>query len=211
MQIQNSKHKKESINILDALSDFKPTDKYMSGTGGCSIAYDIDSKKFCIIDEFKQTHVFEYKQLLQSEIIVDGETYIKQSTTNTIGRTVLGGLIGGGVGAVIGGVTGKKHKKEKVKSVDLKIIVNNPSNPIYKINFSNIEIKKDSLLYRAAFSDAEKWHGIVASLISLADSKDDTKFSISIADEISKFKKLLDDGVITKDEFEKKKLELLNN
>lgn len=36
-----------------------------------------------------------------------------------------------------------------------------------------------------------------------------TSNNISVADEILKFKKLLDDGIITKEEFESKKQELL--
>ncbi|WP_197196468.1 SHOCT domain-containing protein [Shouchella lehensis] len=36
-----------------------------------------------------------------------------------------------------------------------------------------------------------------------------TETAFSVADEIKKFKELLDDGIITEEEFHKKKLELL--
>lgn len=212
--VRNNKHTNKSQDVFNHLKDFNTTEVYLSGTSGCSIGYDSERKKICILNTEHQPVIYGYKDILQSELNVDGETILKQSTTGTVGRAILGGLLGGGVGAIIGGVTGSKTQKKKINRIDLKLSLNDSKNPFYKINFMNLQTKKGDILYVASFAQAERWQGIIATLIQQANNleKDtvNTK-DISVADELIKLKSLLDNGILTQTEFENQKKIMLNN
>lgn len=59
------------------------------------------------------------------------------------------------------------------------------------------------------FSNNEGYHTFIEKLYSLIDKQSKNEMTISVADEILKFKQLLDLGIITQDEFEVKKKKLL--
>ncbi len=201
--------------VFDSLQDFKADNYFLSTSFGLSIGFDNQRKKICILDKMNKPVIFDYSKVLQCELIIDGESVLISSTSGTIGRALLGGILGGGIGAIIGGTTGSKTKKENISSIDLKIIVNDISNPVYRINFLNIKTKKGSIIYKLAYSNAEKWHGIMSGLIRQGndDEKDIIKpvDNFSIADEIKKLKELMDNGVITEEEFSKQKSKLIDD
>lgn len=119
----------------------------------------------------------------------------------------------GGVGAIVGGSTGKKKAKNICTELRIKITMSNPDYPVEYIDFiSGTEFKKDGLLYKAAVSQAHECLSLLQ--IMLDENKKDIQYStdntqISAADEIMKFKRLLDDGIISQEEFEAKKKQLL--
>ena len=177
------------------------------------MASDANRKKICLLNAEHKTIIYNYKDILQSELDIDGVTILKQSTTGTVGRAVLGGLIGGGAGAVVGALTGSKKQKQKVKRIDLKLSINDSKNPFYKINFLDIETKKDSIIYTSAHEKAERWQGIIATLIRQAnelDNTDEKSSSESATDELLKLKSLLDSGVLTKEEFDIQKKKIID-
>ncbi|MEI6854440.1 MAG: SHOCT domain-containing protein, partial [Bacteroidota bacterium] len=209
--IKNNKHKEISKSVFDNLEDFVADDSFISTTSGMSIGFDSERKKICILDTSFTPFFYNYSSILQSEIVIDGQTIIKQSTSGAIGRSLLGGMLGGGIGAIVGGTTGSRTQSEKINNIDLKIIVNDTVNPIFKINFLNVESKKGDFLYTGAYSLVEKWHGIFSVLIKQGDIENSSKSAISssVADELKKLKGLLDEGVLTEDEFKKQKEKLI--
>ena len=147
---------------------------------------------------------------MESEIIVDGNIIVKTSTTSTIGRAVVGGVITGGVGAVIGGVTGKKSHNEVVKKIDLKICVNDSSNPFYKIRFLDTECKKGDSIYNDSYENAERWQGIISTFIKQSELKEVKNESVSSdVNDLLKLKELLDAGLLTNEEFAEQKNKIL--
>lgn len=81
---------------------------------------------------------------------------------------------------------------------------------LYVHHIYNMVVKTDSIIYRSAKSNAEalmaKLTQITASNTNVAHNDN----SDSAADEIAKYKSLLDSGAITQEEYDKKKKELLN-
>jgi uncharacterized membrane protein len=209
--MNNNKHKKETKLVIDSLVDFNADKEYLSTSSGVSLGFDQKRRKICFIDKQHKVSTFDYKQILQCEVILDGESILRSSTSGTIGRTVLGGILGGGIGAIIGGTTGSRTQKEKIKSIDLKFIINDTNNPVYKVNFLNIETKKGSIIYNASFTEVEKWHGIISGLIRQGNEESNTLQidKSSVADELKKLKELLDNGVLTVEEFNKEKSKII--
>lgn len=132
--------------------------------------------------------VFRYEDIISFETEINKETV----TSGNTGKAVVGGLLFGGIGAVAG-ASGKRRSKEVVTGSMLKIITRNEMYPIV-----NIYCPPPS---------------VVAQLTLILDSLNNVSIGIddaSDADEILKYKKLLDDGIITNEEFEAKKKQLLN-
>jgi hypothetical protein len=169
----NNQHSLKASQTLENLKDFKATDSYISDSSGVSIAFDAERKKVCFLTVEPRPKILTYKDLLKSEIVIDGETVVSQSTTSTIGRALLGGLLAGGVGAIIGGATTPQKQVDKVNTINLKVYVNDPQSPIYKVRFLDaVGVKKGSFIYNSAHGNAEKWHGIIAALINQANKEE---------------------------------------
>lgn len=187
------------------------------------IAIDEKNKKICLItynnlSKLIDLCVLEYKDILSSEIFVDGVTITKTSRSSQIGGALIGDLLFGSVGAVIGGLSGGKVSSEEVKKIDLQIVVNRTSNPIHDINFLNTKCKKNGITYNKAMEKVRHWHGLLAILIKQADLEDAKKEKDSepskgnsIADELSKLAELCKQGLLTEEEFKTQKTKLLKN
>lgn len=164
--------------------------------------------------------VFRYDNLIEYDLSEDGETISKGG----VGRAVAGGLLFGGVGAVVGGVTG--HKASGMcNSMRLRITLRKAHTDTTYINFIVTATKVNSIIYRGAKYNAQE---CVSALAVIADQnradQQETAVQqaiaaqqhaaaqtspVSVADEIMKFKKLLDAGVITQAEFDEQKKQLL--
>lgn len=143
------------------------------------------------------------------ELLEDGNTLTKGG----LGRAVAGGLLFGGVGAVVGGVTGKKHGKSTCSQLQIKITVNNVSEPTEYITFISSEIKKDGMIYKT-MGEAGPGMPVPAAgdLCIQPQAEPEAAPAVepaSVADELLKFKQLLDMGAITQEEFDAQKKQLL--
>lgn len=166
---------------------------------------------------------FHYKDILESEVIIDGETVTKTSRSSQIGGAILGGILAGGVGAVIGGLSGKTASKEKVKTIQLKVIVNDTKKPLQIIPFLNEpnSIDRSSQKFTKANKEVMHWHSLFRVIIDMADKEEKSKKSIqnnsndanhniNTADEIRKLHELLKEGIITQDEFDLQKKKIIS-
>lgn len=174
-----------------------------------------ENSKMVTVDNIKYTtKTFLYKDILESEIIIDGETVSKTSRSSQIGGVVVGAVLAGGVGAIIGGLSGKTASKEKVEKIQLKVIVNDTKKPVRILTFldepSTIDRKNDKFI--KANDQVMHLHSLFKVLIDKADKadKEDKKIEqnqnnntpiYSNADEIRKLHDLLSEGIITQEEF----------
>ncbi|MEY2196911.1 SHOCT domain-containing protein [Neobacillus sp. BF23-41] len=227
-KIQNDKINK-LFEMQSQLKDFTVSQKYQSYDIQSSILLDEDRKKVCFIfANNNSTEIYDYKEILEAEILENGKTITSTSRSSQIGGAILGGVIAGGVGAVVGGLSGKQSSELEVYKIDLKVVVNNTKSPNKIINFLQAEpdlngkplaIKKDSPKYKSASNSANHWHSLLSLLIkqdesSLLDEKTDNDFnhsSLSVADEIKKLADLLNQGLLTQDEFNQQKQKLLSS
>lgn len=166
------------------------------------LEFDDTSNKWRIKNNIKP---YNYKDIIEYELLEDGESVTKGG----LGRAVAGGILFGGVGAVVGGVTGKRKTKTTVNSLKIKITVNDINNPNIYIELMQMPAKTNNPLYKEAYETAQE----ILSSLSIAQNKVAEQTantqSSSNADEIMKYKQLLDAGAITQEEFDIKKKELL--
>jgi len=162
--------------------------------------------------------IYDYNELVSYELIEDGETI----TSGGLGRSIVG-LTFGAVGGIIGGVTAKRRTKSLCSSLLIRITVNDIHESTRFIKFIETATKKSSLTYKSAFKNAQECLSIF-ELINKYNEEQEAKLKSvktqvasvippspapSIADELLKYKSLLDSGVITQEEFEKFKISLI--
>lgn len=153
--------------------------------------------------------IFTYKNLLCYELLEDDQTITKGG----LGSAVVGGLLFGGVGAIVGSVTGEKKSKGICNSMKLRISLKNAHTDVVYINFIRSETKTNGFIYKSAQDSAQKCITALETIndINQTQLKQPVYVSqtFSFADEIAKFKNLLDQNIITQEQFEIKKNELL--
>lgn len=155
------------------------------------------------------TDIYSYDQIVDYEIIEDGESIVKGG----LGRAIAGGALLGGVGAVVGGVTGGKKTKGVCINLQIRIGIKDDVSENVYIKLITSETKKNGFVYKTNMSIANDIISILSKIVD--DSKpaevvEEPKKAIDPYEEMKKVKELLDLGIITKEEFEKKKKELLN-
>jgi hypothetical protein len=228
---KDSKIKKEKrIKLFDLegkLKNFTITQKYESCDLESFLLLDERNKKigFAFVDS-NSTEIYDYKDILASEIVEDGETVTITSRSTSISGAIIGGAIAGETGAIIGGLSGKTRSttETKIHKIDLKIVVNNTKLPNKIINFltgkpdlvyENVGVKKDSPEYKEAIKYVNHWHSLFGLLIKQEqtmqfEKKIEMNNYLSVAEEIKNLSELLKQGLLTQDEFDSQKHKLLS-
>lgn len=85
--------------------------------------------------------------------------------------------------------------------------MDNIDKPVIYIDILTSKTKNNSLIYKDAIQKADE---IVSILESASKSKENNTSHHVEGDELLKYKKYLDEGIISQEEFNRKKQELLN-
>lgn len=161
--------------------------------------------------------IFNFSDVVDFEIYENGRMVSETKTKggSGVGRAAVGGMLFGPAGAIVGATTKKKKaitvEKELLSNLGVRIILNNKDFPSATIDITKpYEVTIGSILHENLRRDAEE---IVARLrrmqISVTDDHTKHEEMVSTADEILKYKQLLELGAITQEEFETKKKQLL--
>ncbi|WP_253734131.1 SHOCT domain-containing protein [Lactiplantibacillus plantarum] len=126
-------------------------------------------------------------------------------------RGITGGLIAGPIGAIVGASTGGKDY-DAINDVHITINFKDGSSRVLK--YVTTEYKSDSLILKSLIKDYHDGISILDAIIAensqavinVADAHNSQPIN---TDELSKLKSLLDDGIITQEEFEAKKKQIL--
>lgn len=158
----------------------------------------------------KKPSIHKFDDIIGYELLEDGEAITKGG----IGRALAGGLVFGGVGAIVGGSTGKKKTKNTCTTLKIKITLNDLTKPVEYINLITTETPKNGFLYKTCETQAQEILSLLQIICEANKKSESTKnltieSSINTADEILKFKQLLDSGAITQEEYEIQKKHLL--
>lgn len=164
---------------------------------------------------FVNEYFFKYRKILDFELLQDGESIAKSK--GGLGSAVVGGMLLGPAGLVAGAVLGGKKTKTKnvCTSMKIKITLRDNSPDVIYVDLITKETKCDSWAYKSAAKQAQD----ILSALQVAADKAAAETAAqpvvvnaaapSAADELMKFKQLLDAGGITQDEFDAKKKQLL--
>ena len=199
-------YREENLKLFQS---FSPTNEVKFGN--CYFREDKELKKWCFVSPQNSANpeLFDYDEIIDYEFTENGE----QITTGGLGSAVAGGLLLGSTGAIVGSNVGKKKSKTSINSMQIRISLSNKYRNQILIDLLPLksEIKSGSLAYTSYKSQADKLVSFLDSLCNKvnAATHSSTESHVSEADEILKFKSLLDSGIISQEEFEAKKKQLL--
>lgn len=190
---ENRRFKMSQFNITKNLGGFLYVDE-----GNKKIGIPLNSN---VSEEFE---VFDYSDIISYEIIEDGQTL----ATGGLGRALIGGAFFGLAGAIAGGTS--KKIKSTCNKLQIKENINNMNRPTMYINLiESLNVKKSGSIYKSASSIAQDIISILEIISHENEVSKNSSSSDSIAEEIKKYKELLDIGAITQEEFDAKKKQLL--
>ncbi|KYG33021.1 SHOCT domain-containing protein [Alkalihalobacillus trypoxylicola] len=197
--------KSESKNEI---ANFNPTKKI-----GSYVEFDTDNEKWLVLSSFlgkrDKSTIYKFEDIIHFELLEDGESI----ASGGLGRALVGGALFGGVGAVVGGVTGNKTSKGVCTSLKVKVTVDDVHNPTVYINLLNTNTKKNGIVYQQHIKYAEEclsMFQLICDKQKKSAAVNQSGAPLSAADEIKKFKSLLDEGIISEEEFNEKKKQLLS-
>lgn len=200
-------HEKDVKENLERISMFNGTYKV-----GGYIWFDDNHKWFVFPkgafgSSINNSYVFKYDEIIDYEVLEDGVSITKGG----LGKALIGGALFGLAGAIVGGTS--KRTKEICNKLEIKVTTRNPDNPVVYLNLINTEFKKNGLVYKQASKSVQdilsKFQIVIDELEREKGIAKEAVSNVSVADEIKKFKELLDIGAITQEEFDTKKKELL--
>jgi len=157
---------------------------------------------------FKKTRIGLYTESLQFWTIEQQQEVVAKKSKSVIGRALLGGVLLGPVGAIVGGMTGIGDKEINASNVDNIISMaysEEDNDTLILFSCSNKQIKKVLDFLKENFGDKYK----NPEEIKFSENKQDIG-EIPISEELRNLKELLDEGILTNDEFEGQKKKLLN-
>lgn len=143
--------------------------------------------------------IIKYGELLSCEILENNSTVMKGG----VGRAVVGGIIAGGAGAIVGANT---RKSEIMKELTIRIITSNSRKSSYVINLQGENLSNE------AYNFINEVYAIITNLINQYSKKEKAQVSVNndITEQIEKLAILKEKKIITEEEFETKKKELLS-
>lgn len=193
--------------------DFTPTEI------GSKIVIDEPNKKWCYMvsgfEKFglQKKEVFEYSSSFSFNEIKGFEILQNNSVISSggMGSAVVGGILFGGIGAIVGSNIGNKSSVNRIESMKLKIVLDTISNPLLLIEYINSPVLSNSPEYEAIISNIQKDAAILEIILSdLTKQELPQSSSNSHLDKLTELKKIYDLGLITEDEYSKKKKEILD-
>lgn len=169
------------------------------------IKVDFDNKLFYLpLKGKRDPFIYSFSDLINFELIEDGTTVSKGG----FGSAVVGGALLGAAGMITGGILGKKNK-DVVSSLYISLSLNDPLLSHRTIEFISADTKKNGMIYNIGKKSSEIVLSTLERICNSAESLTQSQGSLSAADEIKKFKELFDSGIITEEEFNAKKKQLL--
>lgn len=228
-------HTKTSSLIISLIKDngmvapdsFKPTTRIMRAFGLPYIEVDeprqlinIPDIKFNIFSDNKYIErIFAFSALIDFELIDSGQKLMEGSSL--LGATV-GGLTFGGAGAIVGAGFGGKKVKDQCTELSIKVILNNINNSDVYISIipAGGNTDRNSSTYKEHYSFAQKCMSTLTVILkqnSRQTIANDRTFHTSenltsndILESIRQLGKLRDENLLTAEEFDVKKQELLS-
>ena len=172
---------------------------------------DVDEKQemFRLTGIMNFANIYNLSSISSYELVENGSTI----SSGGLGRAAIGAVTFGGAGAIVGAVTGKKKTKTVIEKLQVKIMLNDLKNPVVYIDLIKKPIKQNSKEYVNAIKKADiilsSLNTVLSNLNVVENDAIEKASAFSTTDEIRKYKELLDDGIITQEEFDRKKSELL--
>ena len=188
---------------------FQPTKRIPFNIGYHPFEFlaDTNSKQFALTCNGKNKLVdyIPFDSIVDVELLDDHSTIMHGG----VGRAIVGSVLAGGIGAIVG--AGTRKSNDVIRSLRVRIITNDVNNANIMIPLMNetSTIKKDSPEYHTIFVLAQEIYSTIVSAIDSCKKIETATNSQSVSNKIKELVQLKDQQLITENEFESKRAEIL--
>jgi len=202
-------------SAIARLQGFQASQEFLGADSKTGMALDEARRQVCLVafGSPSEARVLSYDEIIQAEVLEDGEAVTSTSGASQVGRGVVGGALFGPVGLLAGVLSAAKTSSTKVNRLDLKLVLADTARPVHIINFLVGPKQKSDSVYKAAEKEVRAWHGRMLALIRqsqvVAPAHSAAPQMGSRADELTKLAKLREDGILTQAEFDAEKARVL--
>ncbi|MDR4494985.1 MAG: SHOCT domain-containing protein [Nitrospirales bacterium] len=199
--------------------DFLPTQMYRGSDGMAGLAVNEETYQLCLLKNATSLpRIVPVKDLIGAFLVKNGELIGQGLRTRPkkihaflkIVQNQITTLIDAGNSSQAGGSN---------QRIDLIVAVHDEEEPLYVVNFLDMETKEGGILYEKSIGTAKHWHSLLDGLILKADHLEHIQGDIrdsnteisstSVATEIEKLAELVENRLMTKQEFEAQKEKIL--
>ena len=186
------------------------------------LAIDDESHKIAVmtvtsglnnIAKYSIGDIISLDEIIECELIID-DTTVKKSG---LGRAVVGGALLGGTGAIVGAITGKSSNL--LNDVRIKLVLSNESAFHEIVIFSDFKkgIEKKDAKYEAVLNSADRIYSTIKAYMISKEKNENVETperdglkNISPKSKIIELKSMLDEGLISQEDFDNKKRKLID-
>lgn len=154
---------------------FTPSLAYKEKFGDNGIAYDEKQKAICILKpEGQLSPVISYQNILAAAVLEDDILAAKSVRADEPGKQLLSHILSEDIKALFQNNTEQEGGDQKPSSsgisssIEFRILVNHPEEPVHHIYFLNMEAKKGGVIHNEAVGHVKNWQDLLSYLIRLA-------------------------------------------
>ena len=194
-------------NDSDALQDWIKANNFTITMAAGPALIDEKTKRWTVYNFNGESKIYSFNDIVKVELDENGNKYVSENGVLRVGSAIFGG-----VGAVVGATTA--NRSHTVNSLNVIVYTPSISAPVITIPFLTSPVSDSSKDYQITRASAIKLVGAFNAIaMQNTSSNPDEKTPeapSSAADELAKYKKLLDDGAISEEEYSTVKKKLLN-
>lgn len=180
---------------------------FWSGVELCQFYVDAEEKRLAFARTYSfNTKISQDNVSPQIAFFKDINSY-EVVTQEDVDQTVGSGAAVGAYGVAMGSSTAKTT--HNIKGIHIHLATSDLCNPIVKLTIWEGRLSNNSKLYAEIIEYVSKIKAVLDSHITKPEEKPIIE-NLSVADELKKFKDLLDNNIISQEEFDAKKKQLLN-
>lgn len=182
--------------------------------GGQILGFNFEEQRI-VLGSLVSVAVYNFSQISSVEVIENEVAITSTNRGSQILGTVVGGLALGPAGSVIGGLSGSKLSRTRLRDVALKVFVDDPANPAFRISFFHTENSKgvdpDEASARDGRAKADRFHAHLLNAMRQTQAQKQVSAitSDSSVSELRMLWEMKQAGALTDDEFAQQKARLL--
>jgi hypothetical protein len=191
----------------------KSIDIIATGWSSAKLLIDNENKKFIYQKGKKYSKTYSFSDLINYEVYENGKSQVQ----GRAGSALIGGAFFGLGGAIVGG-SRSRSVNEKCNQLKLILRVKDFNCPEIVITYvNNVDVDKNSSIYKNMKSNLQSVCSMLEYMLnentleqsSAVKQEEKNPVNASNKEQLKELKEMLDDGLITQEDYEQKKKQIL--
>jgi hypothetical protein len=155
-----------AVDVLQKIGGFT-CDFWVVGTEGTGLGIDSRQRNIAFVSNSGDSRVYSFRDIIGVEICRNGVSFTRTNRGLQFVSAFAGQALFGTKGFLVGGTTASTTTSERIKTLSLKIYVNDLGNPAWDICFyRGAPLELDSRRFRRHLSEIDEWYGRIRAAMA---------------------------------------------